>query len=105
VWRGGGTGSVRRPREEFVVHFPHYDLQNGGPASAIYRDEWKLIRSYETGGVQLFDLDADPEERVDRAAANPEVVADLTRRLDAYLQAIDAGMPRPAATAPPATGK
>jgi arylsulfatase A-like enzyme len=105
VWRGGGTGSVRRPREEFVVHFPHYDLQNGGPASAIYRDEWKLIRSYETGAVQLFDLDADPEERVDRAAAKPKVVSDLIRRLDAYLQAIDAGMPRPAATAPPAGGK
>lgn len=105
VWRGGGAGSVRRPREEFVVHFPHYDLQNGGPASAIYLDEWKLIRSYETGAVQLFDLDADPEERVDRAAAKPKVVSDLTRRLDAYLQAIDAGMPRPAATAPPAGGK
>jgi arylsulfatase A-like enzyme len=105
VWRGGGTGSVRRPREEFVVHFPHYDLQNGGPASAIYRDEWKLIRSYETGAVQLFDLDADPEERIDRAAAKPKVVSDLIRRLDAYLQAIDAGMPRPAATAPPAGGK
>ncbi|MBM3961299.1 MAG: hypothetical protein FJ306_05260 [Planctomycetes bacterium] len=43
VWRGGGTGSVRRPREEFVVHFPHSDLQNGGPVSAIYLDEWKLI--------------------------------------------------------------
>ncbi|MFN9755669.1 MAG: sulfatase-like hydrolase/transferase [Planctomycetota bacterium] len=105
VWRGGGTGRVRRPREEFVVHFPHYDLQNGGPASAIYLDEWKLIRSYETGAVQLFDLDVDPAERVDRAVANPEVVDDLTRRLDAYLRAIDAGMPRPAATAPPAAGK
>ena len=52
-----------------------------------------------------LDLDADPEERVDRAAAKPKVVSDLTRRLDAYLQAIDAGMPRPAATAPPAGGK
>ncbi|MFO0275719.1 MAG: sulfatase, partial [Planctomycetota bacterium] len=78
---------------------------NGGPASAIYLDEWKLIRSYETGAVQLFDLDVDPAERVDRAVATPEVVDDLTRRLDAYLRAIDAGMPRPAATAPPAAGK
>jgi arylsulfatase A len=99
VWRGGGKGVVRRPREEFVVHFPHYDLGNGGPASAIYLDEWKLIRSYETGGVQLFDLDADPEERKDRAASEPRRVAELTQRLDAYLRAIAAGMPTPASAA------
>jgi len=95
VLRGRGVGVVARPREEFVVHFPHYDLQNGGPASAIFVDDWKLIRSYETGSVQLFFVSADPEERRDRAAAEPKVVADLQRRLDAYLRAIDAGMPTP----------
>jgi len=105
VLRGRGVGVVARPREEFVVHFPHYDLQNGGPASAIFVDDWKLIRSYETGGVQLFDVVADPEERRDRAAQETKVVADLQRRLDAYLRAIDAGMPRPKPAAADERGK
>lgn len=105
VLRGRGVGIVARPREEFVVHFPHYDLQNGGPASAIFVDDWKLIRSYETGGVQLFDLGADPEERRDRATQEPKVVADLQRRLDAYLRAIDAGMPTPKPAAAGERGK
>lgn len=105
VLRGRGVGVVARPREEFVVHFPHYDLQNGGPASAIFVDDWKLIRSYETGSVQLFDVSADPEERRDRAAAEPKVVADLQRRLDAYLRAIDAGMPTPKPAAADERGK
>jgi arylsulfatase A-like enzyme len=33
--KNGGVGDVNRPGEDFVVHFPHYDKDEQGPASAI----------------------------------------------------------------------
>lgn len=94
-----GTGFVARPRAELVLHYPHDDLDNGGPASAIYVDDWKLLRNYETDAVELFDIVADPEESHDRAATEPKVVERLRAQLDAYLKAVDAQMPRPATAA------
>jgi arylsulfatase A-like enzyme len=36
VLRNGGKGAVQRPNEDFVVHFPHYDKDSSGPASALF---------------------------------------------------------------------
>jgi hypothetical protein len=95
VLKNGGQGAVSRPREEIVVHFPHYDLNNGGPASAIFVGDLKLIRNYDTGKVSLFDIVKDPGESRDLAAKMPDKVKELEARLDAYLKAVDAQMPRP----------
>lgn len=90
---GGGTGVVKRPREEFVVHFPHYDKDADGPASAILLGNYKLMRVYETGDRRLFDLSKDIAERSDLAKQLPDKVADLDRRLTEYLIAVGAQMP------------
>ena len=95
VLKNGGQGTVARPREEIVVHFPHYDLSNGGPASAIFMSDLKLIRNYDTGKVSLYDIVKDPGESRDLAAKMPDKVKDLEAQLDAYLKAVDAQMPRP----------
>ena len=95
VLKNGGQGTVARPREEIVVHFPHYDLSNGGPASAIFMGDLKLIRNYDTGKVSLYDIVKDPGESRDLAAKMPDKVKDLEAQLDAYLKAVDAQMPRP----------
>ncbi|MCX6865024.1 MAG: sulfatase-like hydrolase/transferase, partial [Verrucomicrobia bacterium] len=63
----GEGNTVARPRDEFVVHFPHYDKDAIGPASAIWLGDFKLIRAYETGGLRLFDIAKDPGERHDLA--------------------------------------
>jgi hypothetical protein len=89
----GGKGTVQRPREEFVVHFPHYDKDAIGPASAIYLGDFKLIRVYETGALELFNIATDPGERRNLARELPERVAELDQRLSRYLQAVDAQMP------------
>jgi len=96
----GGVGAVKRPRDELVVHFPHYDLGNGGPASAIFVGDHKLVRRYEDGARLLFDVEHDPAERHDLAANEPQRVAAMERRLDDYLRTIGAAMPRPAAAQP-----
>ena len=90
----GGTGTVQRPREEFVVHFPHYDKDAIGPASAILLGNLKLIHVYETGALELFDLAKDPGERHDLAKELPDKAKELDQRLTNYLSAVNAQMPK-----------
>ena len=90
-----GVGTVKRPRLEFVVHFPHYDKDAIGPASAILLDDFKLIRIYETGGLRLFNIAKDPGERRDLAQEMPEKAKELNQRLSDYLVAVHAQMPTP----------
>jgi len=95
VWHGDARARVSRPREELVVHYPHYDLDNGGPASALWLGDRKLVRWYETGELQLFDPIADPGERSDLASKEPDRVRELDARLSAYLEAVEAQLPTP----------
>jgi arylsulfatase A len=87
------AGTVSRPREEFVVHFPHYDFDPLGPATTILLGDYKLTRFYETDSLRLFNLVTDLGETTDIAPANPTVVMNLSRRLDEYLMAVNAQMP------------
>ena len=95
VLASGGKGTMNRPREEFVVHFPHYDKDAIGPASAIWLDDYKLIRVYETGALRLYDIAKDPAERMDLAAKMPDKTTELNQRLTEYLTSVDAQMPQP----------
>ncbi|MEY5033406.1 MAG: hypothetical protein RL354_2437, partial [Planctomycetota bacterium] len=90
-----GKGVVSRTREEIVIHFPHYDLNNGGPASAIYLGSHKLVRNDDAKTVRLYDIAKDRGEANDLAASMPERVKELEARLDAYLKAIKAPMATP----------
>ena len=102
---GGAPAPVKRAREEFVVHFPHYDKDEQGPASAIIVGNYKLIRTYETGVPLPFDLSKDAGEQHDLAKENAKVTAELDRRLSEYLKAVSAQMPTPNAAFDPAKAK
>ncbi len=94
VLKNAGAGVVQRSREEIVFHFPHYDFDPLGPASAMLVGDYKLIRFYEQPeNPRLFDISRDPWERSDLAATMPAKTADLESRLDAYLASVDAGIP------------
>ena len=82
-------------RDALVFHFPHYDMDLAGPASAIMLGDYKLIKFYETNKLHLFDLSKDIGEENDLAGRKPEVVAKLHDRLNEYLASVDAQMPRP----------
>ena len=86
---------IERSREEIVFHFPHYDLRNAGPATAMLLGDYKLVRNYVGDETLLYDLSSDPGERNDRSAELPDVVEELDARLTAYLLEIDAQMPQP----------
>ena len=95
VLTGDGRGSVSRPREEIVFHFPHYDSDPMGPASAILLDDFKLIRFYEEPGKpRLFNIGDDPYEQEDLSQSMPERVDSLEGVLDAYLASVGAELPR-----------
>ncbi len=88
----GGQGVVKRPREELVFHFPHYQSDDG-PHSAIRLGNLKLIYFYEDDRAMLFDLSRDIGERTDLATKMPQETQMLKTRMQSYLTAIDAQLP------------
>ena len=86
-----GRGEVKRPREELVFHFPHY--QGDTPHSAIFLGDLKLIHFYEDHRSLLFDLSKDIGERHDLAERMPAETKKLRERLENYLAAVDAQFP------------
>jgi arylsulfatase A-like enzyme len=88
-----GVGSIKRPREELVFHFPHY--QGDAPHSAIYMGNLKLIRFYEDNKTVLFDLSRDIGEKNDLSKQMPAEAARLGKKLQDYLVAVHAQMPTP----------
>jgi arylsulfatase A len=93
VLSGAAAASVSRSREELVIHFPHYDKDGAGPASAILSGNDKLVRIFETDARRLFDLSKDRSERNDLAKDAPARVAELDGKLTKYLEQVGGRLP------------
>ena len=89
----GEDVEVKRPREELVFHFPHY--QGAAPHSAIYLGDHKLLKFHESGELKLYDIAKDPGERSDLVRQMPDKAAELEKRLNAYLAETKAALPKP----------
>lgn len=87
----GGDTPVKRPREELVFHFPHY--QGDTPHTALMLGDYKLLRFYEDHSLQLYDLRKDLREANDLAGSMPEKVSELEKRMDRYLTEVHAQLP------------
>ncbi|MFO0909461.1 MAG: sulfatase-like hydrolase/transferase [Isosphaeraceae bacterium] len=96
-----GKGTVKRPGGEPVVHFPHYDGDPLGPASALYSGSLKVIHVYETGAVRLFDVERDPGERRDLAPELPDKARQMDNALRDRLKVLGARFPTPNPTYDP----
>jgi arylsulfatase A-like enzyme len=94
VLRGGEAVDSLRQRPLFW-HYPHYSNQGGGPAGAVRLGNWKLIESYESARIELFDLQKDPAESHDVAQAEPKRAADMKQMLQEWRASVGAKMPRP----------
>ncbi len=88
-----GDSSAFKGRSMFW-HFPH--RRSGTEwimASAVRRDDWKLIYMFERDEYLLFNLKNDPKELNNRASDSPSIVGELRGELEAWWQKVDAQMP------------
>lgn len=105
------SGGAERPeRGPLFWHFPGYLGASKGywrttPAGAIRDGDWKLVESFETGKVELYNLRDDPGERRDLAADQPERARELHEKLAAWRKAVNAPMPTPHTPDPDAVAK
>jgi arylsulfatase A-like enzyme len=87
----GGTIS----RDALFWHYPHYSNQGGKPSGAIRAGNTKLIEFYETGKLELYDLNKDVGENHDLANERPDIVKRMATKLDAWRRSVDAQMMKP----------
>jgi arylsulfatase A len=83
----GTSSSDSRP---LYWHIPHYTNQGSRPAGAVRDGRWKLVEHYDDGKVELFDLDADPEETRDVAAKQAARAAAMRTRLRDWRKSVGA---------------
>lgn len=88
-------------REAIYWHFPGYlksYVHDRGwrtpPVGAIHAGDFKLLKFFETGAVELYDLRADTGETRNLAHEEPARARELQARLAAWRQTIGAVMPR-----------
>ena len=80
-------------RQRLFWHYPHY-YRDFGPHSVLRQGDFKLIRWYESGLSELYNLSSDPREAHDLARAEPELLEQLNAELDTWLRSVDAKLPR-----------
>jgi len=95
----GQSGAARGP---LYWHFPGYleGRRNIGawrttPGGAIRDGRYKLIEFFETGSIELYDLEADIGEQNDLAEAEPETAERLHGQLQDWRERLKAPMPIP----------
>lgn len=83
------TGKVGKLRKREL--FWHYPLERphflgGRSSAAIQHDGWKLIRFYDTGELELYNLESDPGETTNQLEQQPRKARKLLKRLNAHLR-------------------
>ncbi len=87
------TQSGELKREAIYWHYPHYHPGGATPYGAIQAGDWKLIQFMEDNRVELYHLRRDVGEMDNLAGAQPEKVAELTEKMQAWRTAVGAQMP------------
>jgi arylsulfatase A len=86
-----------KPRQIFW-HYPHYSNQGGSPGGAMRDGAFKLIEWFETGQLELYDLQNDPAEKTNLIDKMPDKAVQMQARLDLWRRDVGAQMmlPNPA---------
>ncbi len=80
-------------RTTLYWHYPHYHGSGWRPGAAIRDENWKLITFYETGAVELYNLDYDIAEQNDLSDKMPEKADALLSKLQTWQKSKHAKMP------------
>jgi len=82
-------------RKAIYWHYPHYHGSGEKPASAIRLGDYKLIRHYENGKLELYNLRKDIGEQQNLVSTMPEKTEELRVALDLWLKQNQAYVPGP----------
>jgi len=82
-------------------HYPHFSNQTSRPSGAIRKGDWKVVRSYETGRYELFNIRQNESEPVDLSKKHPKIAQELNQDLTRWLTDTNANMPIYKATGKP----
>jgi arylsulfatase A len=85
--------NLKYDRGPVYWHYPHFSGQGGRPAGAVRVGDWKLVKNFETGKTELFDLKKDISEKNDLTRKNPEKSKELDVLLKNWQKGINANMP------------
>jgi arylsulfatase A-like enzyme len=89
-------------RNALLFHFPHYGrAETAHPQSAIFKDNFKLVKDLATGEIELFDLDKDIGEANDLNKKMPEKASELVKLMEQRLSQVGAQLMRPNETFDP----
>ena len=87
-------GEQELDRDALYWHFPHY-RGSVKPYGIVRAGDFKLIRHYEDGSTELYDLGQDLSEKENLATKLPEKTTQLDVMLSKWLIGIEARMPKP----------
>ncbi|WP_421918904.1 sulfatase [Marinifilum sp.] len=85
---------IQLDRKAVYWHYPHYHMEGATPYSAIRKGDWKLIHLLENDSYELYNLKNDIGEKQNLAKLNVTKKEELTKDLEAWLQKMNAQMPR-----------
>ena len=81
-------------RDAIYFHYPNYAFHKRNRLGGVVRaGDFKLIKRYGTGKLELYDLSVDIGEKRNLASSKPRVAKRLVNRLDRWLDEVDAKMP------------
>jgi arylsulfatase A-like enzyme len=86
------TGEPKR--ESLYFHYPNYAFHKQNRlASAIRTGKFKLIKRYDDGSLELYDLQADIGETLSLASQLPEITNRMKKQLESWLAKCNANLP------------
>jgi arylsulfatase A len=92
------TQSSNFERDTLYFHYPNYAFHKQNRlGSALREGDYKIIKNYDDGSLELYDLSRDIGEKENLAATSPELTSRLVGKLDAWLRESHARLPTNAA--------
>ena len=89
------TGQAKATRNKLHFYYPHYHGSASVPSVAARWNDWKLVRFYESGEFELYNLREDIGEGRNLVDANPELARKMNDGIESWLRDVSAAMPAP----------
>lgn len=87
------TGKEFDRRNDLLFHYPHYGQGIQVPQSALISNHWKLLKDWDAGTTQLFNLESDIGEKTNLAKKEPAQYKQMVAALEQRLKETGAQLP------------